>query len=169
MGSDGISLYHTGIVKGSLLGLFKDWFLTWRWFHTWYQSHRKTFHKISLELVESVLLTSFSQGDVVVISYVWFWNKSNDWYHKHSLSSWSQVNATKPHWWPVNIGSGNGLVPSGTKPLPEPMLTKTYDTKCCHQTSILSYLSLYQDDSGITNKSNDIYVNKGITIFFKVI
>ena len=23
----------------------------------------------------------------------------------------------------VNIGSGNGLVPSGNKPLPEPMLT----------------------------------------------
>ena len=34
------------------------------------------------------------------------------------------------HWWLpmtteiwVNIGSGNGLVPDGTKPLPEPMLT----------------------------------------------
>ena len=30
-------------------------------------------------------------------------------------------------WWnglsPNNIGSGNGLVPSGNKPLPEPMLT----------------------------------------------
>ena len=25
--------------------------------------------------------------------------------------------------WSVNIGSGNGLVPSGNKPLPEPMLT----------------------------------------------
>ena len=24
----------------------------------------------------------------------------------------------------VNIGSGNGLVPSGNKPLPEPVLTK---------------------------------------------
>ena len=24
----------------------------------------------------------------------------------------------------VNIGSGNGLVPSGNKPLPEPMLTQ---------------------------------------------
>ena len=28
------------------------------------------------------------------------------------------------HWWSVNIGSGNGLVPSGNKPLPEPMLTQ---------------------------------------------
>ena len=25
-----------------------------------------------------------------------------------------------------NIGSGNGLVPSGSKPLPEPMLTQIY-------------------------------------------
>ena len=28
------------------------------------------------------------------------------------------------HWWSVNIGSGNGLMPSGNKPLPEPMLTQ---------------------------------------------
>ena len=28
----------------------------------------------------------------------------------------------------VNIGSGNGLVLSGNKPLPQPMLTKIYDT-----------------------------------------
>ena len=28
------------------------------------------------------------------------------------------------HWWSVNTGSGNGLVPSGNKPLPEPMLTQ---------------------------------------------
>ena len=28
--------------------------------------------------------------------------------------------------WQVDIGSGNGLVPSGNKPLPEPMLTKIY-------------------------------------------
>ena len=31
--------------------------------------------------------------------------------------------ATKPHWSLVNIDSGNGLVPSGNKPLPKPMLT----------------------------------------------
>ena len=28
--------------------------------------------------------------------------------------------------WDVNIGSGNGLVPSGNKPLPEIMLTAIY-------------------------------------------
>ena len=36
------------------------------------------------------------------------------------------MNATRPYWWSVNIGSGNGLVPSGNKPLPEPMLTKIF-------------------------------------------
>ena len=38
-----------------------------------------------------------------------------------------QVNVTGPPWWLVNIGSDNGLVPSGIKPLFEPMLTKSYD------------------------------------------
>ena len=34
------------------------------------------------------------------------------------------MNSTGPYCWKVNIGSGNGLVPSGNKPLPEPMLTQ---------------------------------------------
>ena len=34
------------------------------------------------------------------------------------------MNVTELHLWSVNIGSGNGLVPSGSKPLPEPMLTQ---------------------------------------------
>ena len=39
-----------------------------------------------------------------------------------------QENATCPHWWQVDIGSGYGLVPSGSKPLPEPILTMIYVT-----------------------------------------
>ena len=35
------------------------------------------------------------------------------------------MNVTGLHWLSVNIGSGNGLVPSGNKPLTEPMLTQT--------------------------------------------
>ena len=31
-----------------------------------------------------------------------------------------QVKASRSHWWLVSIGSGNGLVPSGNKPLSEP-------------------------------------------------
>ena len=36
------------------------------------------------------------------------------------------MNAIHPNWWKVNIDSGNGLVPWGNKPLPEPMLTQIY-------------------------------------------
>ena len=31
------------------------------------------------------------------------------------------MNVTGLHWWSVNIGSDNGLVPSDNKPLPEQM------------------------------------------------
>ena len=34
------------------------------------------------------------------------------------------MNAREPQWWHVNIGSGDGLVPSGNKPLPESVLAK---------------------------------------------
>ena len=47
----------------------------------------------------------------------------SDKYIKNFLWNCYQVNVTTPHWSLVNIGSGNGLVPSGNKPLPEPMLT----------------------------------------------
>ena len=59
---------------------------------------------------------------------------------KSSFSSlWEivlQGNATEPHKWEVNIGSGDGLVPPGTKPLPEPMLTKIYVAICHHQATM---------------------------------
>ena len=42
------------------------------------------------------------------------------------------VNATRPHGWLVNIVSGNGLVLSGNKPLPEWLLTQIYITPWCH-------------------------------------
>ena len=32
----------------------------------------------------------------------------------------------------VNTGSGNGLVPSGNKPLPWPVMTKISDAIWCH-------------------------------------
>ena len=48
-------------------------------------------------------------------------------YLDHFLWNCPQVNATRLCSRRVNISSGNGLVPSGTKPLPEPMLTKFYD------------------------------------------
>ena len=36
------------------------------------------------------------------------------------------LNVTGPHWWHVNTGSGNGMVPSVNKPLPELLLAKIY-------------------------------------------
>ena len=47
--------------------------------------------------------------------------------------------STEPHWWSVNIGSGNGLVPSGNKPLPESVLTAPtshYLSQCYHMASL---------------------------------
>ena len=40
--------------------------------------------------------------------------------------------------WLVNIGSGNGLVPEGTKPLPEPLLTQDL----CHHMASLGHNKL---------------------------
>ena len=48
----------------------------------------------------------------------------NDFWLRHLLGNCLNMNAIGLHWWSANIGSGNGLVPSGNKPLPEPMLTK---------------------------------------------
>ena len=48
---------------------------------------------------------------------------SNSWL-RYLLWYYPHVIVTAPHWWLVNIGSGNGLVPSGHKPLREPMLTQ---------------------------------------------
>ena len=56
-----------------------------------------------------------------------------DKYLKHFLWNYPQVNATRLHWWSVNIGSGNGLVPSGTKPLAERILTQFYVAICRYQ------------------------------------
>ena len=44
--------------------------------------------------------------------------------HELLLCNCSLMDAAEHIWWQFNIGSGNGLVPSGNKPLPEPMLTK---------------------------------------------
>ena len=88
-----------------------------------------------------------SLRDVVVILKVWTLNML-------PISSWnhSQVNATEHLWWQVNIGSGDGLVPSGSKPLSEPMLTRFYDT---HQMTSLSHNELSHEEQ-ITIESNFI-------------
>ena len=41
------------------------------------------------------------------------------------LWNFPHVIVTRPHWWSVNIGSGNGLVPSGNNPSPPPTLPRS--------------------------------------------
>ena len=51
-------------------------------------------------------------------------NHVSDWWSRHLLWNCPNMNVTGLQWWSVNIGSGNGLVPSGNKPLHAPMLTQ---------------------------------------------
>ena len=60
------------------------------------------------------------------LKFVIFKLISRGGYLEHFFLNFPQVNATKPHRWLVNIDSGKGLVPSGTKPLPELMFTQIY-------------------------------------------
>ena len=57
---------------------------------------------------------------------------------EYSSTHYPGMNGRGPHWWLVNIGSGNGLVPSGNKPLPEPKLTHIY-VAIWHHWAIMSY------------------------------
>ena len=54
------------------------------------------------------------------------------WRFRHLLWNCPNMNVTGLQWWSVDIGSGDGLVPSGNKPSPEPMLTQI----CCHMASL---------------------------------
>ena len=65
-------------------------------------------------------------GDVTVIFSRVIPKHVTDKCHEYFLWNCSQVNATEHFWWWFNIGSGDGLVPSGKKPLPEPMLIQIY-------------------------------------------
>ena len=60
------------------------------------------------------------------------WTDYSDWWLGHPLWNCPNMNVIGLQWWSVNIGSGNGLVPSGNKPLPGPMLTQI----CRHMASI---------------------------------
>ena len=53
---------------------------------------------------------------------------TNDRYLKLSMWNYPHMNAIRHHWWLAKIGSGNGLMSLGNKPLPEPVLTKIFNT-----------------------------------------
>ena len=65
-----------------------------------------------------------------------------------------QVNATETHWWEVNIGSCNGLVPSSNKRLPG----QHWPRLCFYQTR-----STWSMDHGSTRKRSAVH-NFGPTV-----
>ena len=69
------------------------------------------------------------------------------------------MNATKPLLWLINIGSGNGLVPSGNKPLPEPMFTQFYITIWHHHQATLSLRSspAHQHPSHLAQEASHLF------------
>ena len=61
--------------------------------------------------------------------------------------NWFQVNDTEQLRRQVNIGSGNCLVPSGNKPLPEPMLAQFYDHTSVNGALCAKTVSNYQQNA----------------------
>ena len=71
-------------------------------------------------LTEPMLTQLSSLNDAAFLTHVM------DWILEYVILNFSHANATELLWWWVTIGSGNDLVPYGTKPLPESMLTQIY-------------------------------------------
>ena len=72
-------------------------------------------------------VNSLVPGDILMKLYTCnFQTDFSDLCLRHLLWNYPNMNLTWLHQWSVNIGSGNGLVPSGSKPLPETMLTQIY-------------------------------------------
>ena len=89
--------------------------------HWLYSSHQSL--KLSLKVLKSHELTHWPFWEVTVILPNSF---NNNWF-----ISWVLLNEMASKWMVqgpsnVNIGWDNGLVPSGNKPLPQPMLTQIY-------------------------------------------
>ena len=81
----------------------------------------------------NVIMSSWGPWEVWMKFYIYnFQTDFSDWWLRHLLWNCPNMNATGLHWLSVNICSGNGLVLSGNKPLPEAMLTQISDAIWCH-------------------------------------
>ena len=108
------------------------WLLMSEFFWRSPESHLMSSTKLLLPILslEIILISpweisiSFQEGNLQVTF--------SEWWLRYLWWNCPQMNVTRPYWWWVNIGSGNGLVPSGNKPLPEPMLTQIYVAKWRH-------------------------------------
>ena len=81
---------------------------------------------ITILMSNLYVLTHWHQRDMAIILIQSFSNWYQGWIHMSISCETAAGNVTWAHWWLVNIDSGNGLWPSGNKPLPEPMLTQIY-------------------------------------------
>ena len=90
------------------------------------------YRKIHIDYRSKFLYRFISSISIIYGNTSNFQTDSSDWWLRYLLWNYPNMNVTGLHWWSVNIGSGNGLVPSGTKPLPEPMLTQI----CRHMASL---------------------------------
>ena len=107
--------------------IFKIIFLN-EWYHYLMKISVKFVYKVSLNnksVPDQVILTHWPLGYWNEILNKWVLSWFSNWWLMNLLWNWPQLIFTESHWWEVNIGSGNGLVPPGTKPLPEPILTRS--------------------------------------------
>ena len=88
-------------------------------------------------IASMIRLIRHDKGPLTPGRYEWksisyFQADFSNWWLRHLLWNCPQMITTGPGDL-VNIGSGNGLVPSGNRPLPEPMLTQS---SCQHMVSL---------------------------------
>ena len=106
------------LMKALIEGYFSDQRNNFDRFES--SSHTTDTH---MGVIRPQLLTLWPLGNLNEILYFLYTN-FGEWCLKHLLWNCPNMNVIALHWRSVNIGSGNGLVPSGNKLLPEPMLTQ---------------------------------------------
>ena len=70
--------------------------------------------------------------NLLLIGLLQMWVQFKKYHFQIHFTSLAEVNTTEPNQWQVYFDSGDGLVPSAYKPLPEPMLTMTSNAICHH-------------------------------------
>ena len=84
-------------------------------------------------------LTHWLLGDVAIILEVSFSNSLYTTVARALVVKSLSGECQRASLMKINIGSGNGLVPSGNKPLPEPVLSQMYVTIWHHQATMSSW------------------------------
>ena len=106
---------------------------------------------VRLDINNAFILSSHSTAPYIrlnsLVAINNFQANFSDWWLMNLLRKVPRKNATGTYWWQVNIASGNGLVSSGNRSLPEAMLDQKY-VATCRQYAIMcffKYRMLYID------------------------